>query len=261
VTTPPVRTVLVTGGSRRIGAAIVRTLAQAGHRVVIHHHRPHDEDAAALARELDPVNERLAAVVGDLSEPDAAETILQAARSAMNGPIDGLVNCASVFEFDRPPAFDPALLSQLIRVNLASPVALACALAGQDDLVDGAVVNLLDQKVANLNADFFSYTCTKIALEGATTMLAQALAPRVRVNAVSPGLTLPSGDQSDAEFAEVAGQNLLQRPVPIQEVARAVEYLLTTPAITGQNLFVDNGQRFLKRQGDVMFSTPGRRDG
>jgi NAD(P)-dependent dehydrogenase (short-subunit alcohol dehydrogenase family) len=144
--------------------------------------------------------------------------------------------------------------------NLSAPVALACELAQQEGLHDGAVVNLLDQKVANLNPDFFSYTCTKIALEGATTMLAQALAPRVRVNAVSPGLTLPSGDQSDTEFAAVAGQNLLQRPVPIEEISRAVEYLLTAPAITGQNLFVDNGQRFLQRDGDVMFSTPGRRD-
>jgi NAD(P)-dependent dehydrogenase (short-subunit alcohol dehydrogenase family) len=255
------RTVLVTGGSRRIGAAIVRALAGAGHRVVIHHHHPHDEDAVSLAQELDPSGDRVATVVGDLVAPDAAPAILRAARNAMDGPIDGLVNCASVFEFDRPPHFDPALLARLTAVNLAAPAALACALAEQQDLQDGAVVNLLDQKVANLNPDFFSYTLTKIALEGATTMLAQALAPRIRVNAISPGLTLPSGDQSDAEFHSVADENLLRRPVPIEEIARAVDYLLTTPAVTGHNLFLDNGQRFLKRQGDVMFSTPGRRDG
>jgi NAD(P)-dependent dehydrogenase (short-subunit alcohol dehydrogenase family) len=251
------RTVLVTGGSRRIGAAIVRGLAKAGHRVVIHHHQPHDDDAAALAHELDPDGERIATVAGDLADPVA---IFRAAREAMRGTIDGLVNCASVFEFDRPPDFDPALLASLTTTNLSAPVALACELARQEGLEDGAVVNLLDQKVANLNPDFFSYTCTKIALEGATTMLAQALAPKVRVNAVSPGLTLPSGDQSEAEFTAVASENLLRCPVPIDEVARAVEYLLTAPAITGQNLFLDNGQRFLKRGGDVMFSTPGRRD-
>jgi NAD(P)-dependent dehydrogenase (short-subunit alcohol dehydrogenase family) len=255
------RTVLVTGGSRRIGAAIVRALAAAGHRVVIHHHQPHDDDAAALARELDPSGEQVATVTGDLADRSAPAAIFRAARSVMNGPIDGLVNCASVFEFDRPPDFDPELLAKLAAINLSAPVALACELAKQDGLRDGAVVNLLDQKVDNLNPDFFSYTCTKIALEGATTMLAQALAPRIRVNAVSPGLTLPSGDQSDHEFAAVAGENVLRRPVPIEEVARAVEYLLTAPAITGHNLFVDNGQRFLKRDGDVMFSTPGRRDG
>ena len=252
------RTVLVTGGSRRIGAEIVRALAGAGHRVVIHHHHPHDEDAAALARELDPTGERIATVVGDLDDPAA---IFRVAREVMAGNIDGLVNCASVFAFDRPPEFDPALLTSLTTINLAAPVALACELAKQDGLEDGAVVNLLDQKVANLNPDFFSYTCTKIALEGATTMLAQALAPRIRVNAVSPGLTLPSGDQSEDEFKAVASENLLRRPVSIEEVARAVEYLLTAPGSTGHNLFVDNGQRFLKRDGDVMFSTPGRRDG
>jgi NAD(P)-dependent dehydrogenase (short-subunit alcohol dehydrogenase family) len=255
------RTVLVTGGSRRIGAAIVRALAKAGHRVVIHHHHAHDEDAVNLVQELDPSGERIATVVGDLAAPNAALAIIGAARNAMNGMIDGLVNCASVFEFDRPPTFDPDLLARLVPVNLAAPVALACALAEQEGLEDGSVVNLLDQKVANLNPDFFSYTLTKVALEGATTMLAQALAPRVRVNAVSPGLTLPSGDQSESEFTSVASENLLRRPVPVAEVARAVEYLLTVPAVTGHNIFLDNGQRFLKREGDIMFSTPGRRDG
>jgi NAD(P)-dependent dehydrogenase (short-subunit alcohol dehydrogenase family) len=256
-----IRTVLVTGGSRRLGAVIVRALAAAGHRVVIHHHHAHDEDALALVRELDPAGERIATVSGDLAAPGAATAILEAARIGMGGLIDGLVNCASMFEFDRPPAFDPALLDTLMATNLSAPVALTCALAAQEGLEDGAVVNLLDQKVANLNPDFFSYTCTKIALEGATTMLAQALSPKVRVNAVSPGLSLPSGDQSEEEFQAVASENLLRRPVLVAEIGRAVEYLLTSPTITGHNLFIDNGQRFLKRDGDVMFSTAGRRDG
>ena len=125
--------------------------------------------------------------------------------------------------------FDEALLARLVQVNLAAPVALAGALARQNDLHDGAVVNLLDQKVANINPDFFSYSCTKIALEGATTMLAQALAPRVRVNAVSPGLSLPSGDQSAAEFAAVASQNLLERPVAVERHLRCGRSICSLP--------------------------------
>jgi len=162
------------------------------------------------------------------------------------------VNSASLFEFDRPEAFDQALLARLMQVNVAAPVALASDLAARAQ-GEAAVVNLLDQKVANPNPDFFSYSLTKVALEGATTMLAQALAPRVRVNAVAPGLTLPSGDQSAEEFAATGSQNLLQRPVGAEAVAEGVAYLLSARSVTGQTLFVDCGQRFLKRDGDVMF--------
>ena len=104
-----------------------------------------------------------------------------------------------------------------------------------------------------LNPDFFSYTCSKVALEGATTMLAQALGSRVRVNAVSPGLTLPSGDQSPAEFARAGSKNLLRRPVGADAVADAVAFLLEARGVAGRNLFVDCGQRFLARGSDVMF--------
>ena len=167
--------------------------------------------------------------------------------------MSGLVNNASQFAFDALPLTDFALLDQHMRVNLGAPVALASAMAAQDDLEDGAVVNLLDQKLANLNADFFTYTCSKAALAAATEMLARTLAPKIRVNAVSPGLTLPSLDQSDEEFAEHSRQNLLQRPVALDDVAATVEHLLTSRSITGQNVFVDCGQRFLQRDGDVMF--------
>ena len=116
------------------------------------------------------------------------------------------------------------------------------------------MVNLLDQKLANPNPDFFSYTLSKYALAGATEMLAQALAPKVRVNAVAPGITLPSGDQKDADFAAVASDNLLRHPVGAEAVAAAVVYLLDAGSVTGQTLYVDCGQRFLRRDGDVMFA-------
>ena len=248
------RTVLVTGGARRLGAAIVRALASAGHRVVVHHNRSIDM-AAALVEELGGA---AVAVRADLADEQAVTTLIGEAATAAGATIDGLVNCASVFEFDRPPLEDGALLRRLTSVNLGAPVLLASALARQPGLTDGAVVNVLDQKVANLNPDFFSYTCTKVALAGATEMLAQALAPTVRVNAVAPGLTLPSGDQTEAEFEAVARENLLRRRVDAAEIGRAVEFLLTSASITGQTIFVDCGQRFLKRDGDVMFETRER---
>lgn len=246
------RTVLVTGGAKRLGAAIVRRLAADGHAVIVHQGHSRDE-AEALAAEIVEGGGRAAAVAGDLSDLGAIGDLFAAARTAIDGPIDGLVNCASRFEFDRPPTVDPVLFAELSAINCGAPVLLASGLASQDDVADGAVVNVLDQKVANLNPDFFSYSCGKIALQGATTMLAQALGPRIAVNAVSPGLTLPSGDQTEAEFAAVASDNLLRRPVGAEAVANAVAWLLTAKGVKGQNIFVDCGQRFLARDGDVMF--------
>jgi NAD(P)-dependent dehydrogenase (short-subunit alcohol dehydrogenase family) len=246
------RTVLVTGGAKRVGAAIVRHLAGQGHRVVIHYGRSRDA-AEALAEEVGG-----AAIGADLADRAAVAALIDEAAALAGAPIDGLVNSASLFEFDRPPLEDWTLFERLAPVNLGAPVLLASALARQRGIADGAVVNLLDQKVANLNPDFFSYTCTKVALTGATEMLARALAPAVRVNAVAPGLTLPSGDQTRAEFEAVARANLLQHPVEIDEIGRAVDFLLTTRSVTGQTLFVDSGQRFLPRDSDVMFETRER---
>ena len=240
------RTVLVTGGAKRLGAAIVRRLVADEYQVVIHYGSSADE-AKALADEIGAAG----TVCGDLAQLDAIEDLFGRAVEVAGGPIDGLVNSASLFAFDRPEAVDVTLAAKLYAVNCTAPVLLAEALARQDG--GGAVVNLLDQKVANLNPDFFSYTLSKVALEGATTMLAQAFAPGVRVNAVAPGLTLASDDQTADEFEEAALKNLLERPVGAEAVAEAVAYLLGAESVTGQTLFVDCGQRFLKRGGDVMF--------
>lgn len=241
------RTVLVTGGAKRLGAAIARACATAGWRVVIHYGTS-EQQARALAAEIGGV-----AIGGDLANVAQIDEMFDRARSAAGGPIHALVNSASQFEEDRPERIDPALALRLYTVNSVAPAMLAAALARQADLDHGCVVNLLDQKLANPNPDFFSYTLTKYALSGATEMMAMAHAPRVRVNAVAPGLTLPSGDQSAAEFEQVASDNLLHRPVGADQVAAAVVYLLDARSVTGQTLHVDSGQRFLKREGDVMY--------
>jgi len=247
------RTILVTGGAKRLGAAIARAVAAAGNRVVIHYGGSRDE-AEALAQELGG-----ATVQGDLADAAAIPALFARARIAAGGAIQGLVNSASAFEFDAAHAIDPALAARLYAVNCTAPAMLATALAGQRDLADGAVVNLLDQKLANPNPDFFSYSCAKYALQGATTMLAQALSPRVRVNAVAPGLTLKSGDQSEEQFARVASANLLRHPVGAEAVADGVVYLLNARSVTGQTLYVDSGQRFVLRDNDVMFDGEHRR--
>lgn len=239
--------VLVTGGARRIGAAIVRHLVAAGHAVAVHHHDSHDE-AEALAAELG-----VALVTADLADAGETRGLVQAAAEALGGPVEGLVNNASLFAWDALPLADYAGLDRHMHVNLGAPLVLASAMAAQTDLTEGAIVNLLDQKLDNPNPDFLTYTLSKAGLSEATRLLAMALAPRIRVNAVSPGISLPSLDQDADEFAAVASRNLLERQVDLGDIARTVEHLLAARSITGQNVFVDCGQRFLPRDGDVMF--------
>ena len=258
----PDRTVLVTGAARRLGAVIARHLAApecdgGAWRVAIHHLHS-AEDAEALSADL-PGS---IVLTGDLAEAATPAMLVARARDAFGAPLMAIVNSASLFEYDTPPALTSSALRRHHAVNLEAPVVLASALAAQDDLASGAVVNILDQKLANLNPDFFSYSSGKIALGGATTMLAQALGPRIRVNAVSPGLSLPSADQTDAEFAAVAANNLLRRQVDPRDIARAVAFLLEARGLHGQDLFVDCGQRFLPRARDVMFEgRAGQREG
>lgn len=242
------RATLITGGAKRLGAIIARRLAGEGRRVVIHY-RSSADAAKKLAGEIGAAG----VVQGDLADTHAIDALFAAARDVAGGRIDTLVNSASAFSYDTPPRLDPDLLARLYAIGHSAPVLLAQALARQDDISDGAVVNILDQKIANLNPDFFSYTSGKVALAGATVMLAQALAPRIRVNAVAPGLSLPSGDQSEADFRAVASENVLRRPVDPEDIAGGVAYLLGATGITGQTLYVDCGQRFLPRVRDVMF--------
>ncbi|MEZ5921254.1 MAG: SDR family oxidoreductase [Parvularculaceae bacterium] len=247
------RSVLVTGGAKRVGAAIASHLAGRGWRVAVHFHNDPDE-AREFAKSIGGES-----VQADLSDPAVAESLPVRVAQAFGAPLDAVVNSASVFHYNEASNFTIEDWNRDQTVNLLSPVLIARALAAQlPEGREGAVVNILDQKLWNLNADFFSYTLSKIGLEGATRMLARALAPKVRVNGLAPGLILPSGGQSEEEFKAVASKyNLLKRPIALGDIAAGVAFLLETGSIAGHTLLVDNGQHMVASDHDIMFRTRG----
>ena len=242
------RTVLITGGAKRLGATIAERLADEGHRIILHC-RKSVQEAKGLANRIGA----LGIVEGDLADMSDIVALFARARELAGGVIDGLVNNASAFTFDRPPEVSARRLGDLYAVNAVAPVLLTNALAAQEDLTDASVVNMLDQKLVNPNPDFFSYSMAKYALSGATVMLDQALGPRIAVNAVAPGIALPSGGQSEEEFRAVASRNPLARAVDPEDVAAAAAYLIGSRGVRAQTLFVDCGQRFVPSPRDVMF--------
>jgi NAD(P)-dependent dehydrogenase (short-subunit alcohol dehydrogenase family) len=245
---------LVTGAGRRIGRAIALGLAQAGWDVAVHF-RSSRRDAEETAAAIRALGRRAVLLECDLLDEAAVRGLFARAADAL-GPIGCVVNNASLFEYDSAADFSPALLATHIQANVSAPILLAQALHAATPAGSQAVViNLLDQKLANLNPDFLSYTLSKAALHTATTMLAQALAPTVRVVGVAPGLTLLSGDQSESGFASAHQATPLGRSSTPQDVADAVCYLATARAITGTTLFVDGGQHLMPLPRDVMFLT------
>lgn len=250
---PSRHVVLVTGAARRIGRAIALELAAHGHDLALHVHRDAGEAEAALD-ELRALGARAEAFACDLADEAACEALLPRVVQAL-GRVDAVVNNASLFEHDDVASFGHAALAAHWRVNTAAPLLLARALHAhaRDAGRWGCVVNLLDQKLWNPNPDHLSYTLSKAALQAATTLLAQALAPQLRVVAVAPGVTLPSGPMDAVEFAAAHRMTPLGRASSGDDVARAVRFLIESPAITGTTLLVDGGQHLVKQPRDVLF--------
>ncbi len=248
------RAALVTGGARRVGRAIALALAEAGFAVAVHAHRSVGE-ATALCREIEERGGRAAAVRADLADDAAPRALISAAVGAV-GPLVLLVNNAGAFERDEFGRLERARWDRHFAVNLAAPVFLAEAFAAQvaesvPEPFDAAIVNLLDQRVLKLTPQYFSYTLTKSALHAATTTLAQALAPRIRVNAIAPGPTFKSPRQTDADFARQAAAVPLGHGPCAQEIAAAALYLATAASVTGQTIAVDGGQHLAWQTPDV----------
>lgn len=242
---------LVTGGARRIGRAIVERLAREGFAVAIHCGRSVGE-AEALRDQITGQGGRAAVVPGDLASSTAVEGIVASAARAL-GALTLLVNNASVFEPDTLESLSAGCWDRHFAVNLRAPAFLARDFARQvPGGEEGAVVNIVDQRVWKPTPDFFSYALTKAALLAATTTMAQALAPRVRVNAIGPGPTLISARQREADFQrQVAALPLARGPSP-DEIADAVLYLARARSVTGQMIAVDGGQHIAWATPDVV---------
>lgn len=248
------RVALVTGAGRRIGRAIALGLARAGWDVAVHYRGSRDE-AQATAREVEALGRRAVALQCDLSDEAAVRALLGRAGAAL-GAVGCVVNNASQFEYDSAADFSPALLAAHMQANVGAPILLARALhAATPAGAQAVVINLLDQKLYNLNPDYLSYTLSKAALHTATTMLAQALAPTVRVVGVAPGLTMVSGDQSADGFRKAHQATPLGRSSEPQDIVDAVCYLAGARAVTGTTLLVDGGQHLMPLPRDVMFLT------
>jgi NAD(P)-dependent dehydrogenase (short-subunit alcohol dehydrogenase family) len=242
---------LVTGGARRIGRAIVEKLAEAGYAVAIHH-GDSQEEAETLLRELEAGGTRACLLTADLANPTAVADLIPAAEAAL-GPVTLLVNNAASFVADDVRSLDIATWNRQFSINLRAPSQLVGIMAERLPAdAKGAVVNIIDQRVWKLTPQYYSYTLTKAGLLTATRTLAQALAPRIRVNAVGPGPTFPNSYDGAELLKQEAAGTLLGRRIEPGEIAEAVLYLARAGSVTGQMIAVDAGQHLGWRTPDIV---------
>lgn len=243
------RSAIVTGGAKRIGAALARALAADGWHVVIHCHSSSGE-AEALRDELIAAGGAASVIAADLADPAAAAAIVSAAVAA--APPGLLVNSASRFDADHFADFTVDQWDRHMAINLRAPALLIQTFAAAVDR-DGLVVNMLDAKLASLNPDFLSYTVSKIGLAGLTELAARAFAPGLRVNAIAPAVTMVSGPQSRANFEKAHTMNPLGRGVEVDEIVATLRYIVATPTLNAQTITLDAGQRLLGLPRDVAY--------
>ena len=252
------RVVLVTGSAKRLGREIALDLARAGWQVAVHY-RDSLEEANRTSAQCAGLSGNSSVFRANLANEMAVRSLLPAVVEQF-GHVDAVVNSASTFEHDSAADFGFTAMEKHMRSNAGAAILLAQALhlhigqrrngaLGADDthrLAHGAVINLLDQKLWNQNPDFLSYTLSKAALEAATTMLALALAPHVRVVGVAPGLTTTSPMLSDDEFKRRHKLALLEQSSTPADVAATVRFALDNRSITGTSLLVDGGQHLMR---------------
>jgi NAD(P)-dependent dehydrogenase (short-subunit alcohol dehydrogenase family) len=245
------RAALITGAAKRIGRAIAKDLADNGFSVAIHANGSLAE-AEEFAAELRQSGHRAVAVQGDLTKINETEKLIQKASEAL-GPLDLLVNNASIFHEDSLRAFDAGIWEEHFAVHLRAPSILAAKFAEQlPQAADGLIVNIIDQRVWALRPSFYSYTLSKSALWTATQTMAQALAPRIRVNAIGPGPSIPSERQLQEDFQAQVAALILKRGPELEEFGRTIRFLFETPSVTGQMIALDGGQHLAWQTPDVL---------
>jgi len=242
---------LVTGAAKRIGRAIAKDLADNGFSIAVHANGSLAE-ADRFAAELRQSGAQAIVVQGDLTKINETAGLIEKA-SAELGPLDLLVNNASIFAEDSLRKFDAAIWDEHFAVHLRAPSILAAKFAEQlPDGTDGLIVNIIDQRVWALRPSFYSYTLSKSALWTATQTMAQALAPRIRVNAIGPGPSMPSERQLQEDFQAQVAALILKRGPELEEFGRTIRFLFETPSITGQMIALDGGQHLAWQTPDVL---------
>jgi len=247
----PKGAVLITGAARRIGRQLAIEMAADGYDIALHFNSSIDE-AHSAEREIVSLGRKIALLPGDLADADIGERLVGQAVAQLGG-LSVLINNASIFEEDEIGEVSAASWGRHMDINLRAPVMLAQAFAKALPVTEtGNVINIIDQRVWKLNPRFFSYTLSKSGLWTATRTLAQALAPRIRVNAIGPGPALPSARMSKADFERQEHSTLLKRGTNPAEISGAAKFILSQPALTGQMIALDGGQHLLWQTKDVV---------
>lgn len=244
--------VLITGAARRIGRGLALALASDGWNIHLHYHHSKDE-AETTGHEIMALGRLVRLHQANLADEAACQQLM--ASCAEQGSLAALINSASGFDYDTSQTFSAKGMEQHMAINMMAPAILIrdFATAAESKAIKGAVINITDAKLVGLNPDYFTYTLSKMALDGLTRLAAQAYAPWLRVNAIAPGITLRSGDQTEEEYRQAHRLNPLSCGAEVEDIVRAAKMLLDTPSMTGHTIVIDGGLNLRPPNRDVAF--------